>query len=564
MKKILLIFIILLMKNYVLAEGDPLFNPYSMEGLHYVWAGYDGHDTEIYYSYWDGKKWAGIQQITDNLSNDLSPTLALDKDKNPWIVWSGEDGVSSSIYCRYWDGQRWSSIVQVSEVNIYEDTLPMIAFDNKNIPWVVWCGNDGVDDDIYVSSYSYSKKGWINHGMVNSDDNTPDITPVLCFDIYNNAVVVWSGYDMGNYQLYFSQRQDKIWTNEKVVAKGPFSDNLPILLKGRDDVIKLLWSQKNRYYKAIWDGQGWSSPGEIQVLIQKDFFDRLDINTIGPGYIVWITDGIPQGMKIFYPDKTVKNPQFVVSWIGRILNWVEGEIDPSAVAEVEPNKYIAFGDSITWGYGAQTEGYPPRLERKLNERIGPSIVVNEGLGGETTVGGLERIDEVLRSDNAQFLLLMEGTNDVSRGYSTDTIIFNLGVMVDKTMAYGTTPLLASLTPRIDGWAHYVESVINPAISNLASEKKVTYVDQYTEMNANKESYLIDHVHPNDAGYELMAEIWFKAIDNILNPPGKDDGSGCGAVPPMYFNKTSGGLYKNLEFLFAILLIILFLKKHAYQ
>jgi len=225
---------------------------------------------------------------------------------------------------------------------------------------------------------------------------------------------------------------------------------------------------------------------------------------------------------------------------------------------VEDNKYIAFGDSITGGVGAH-EGYPSRLQRMLTERVTPSTVINEGVAGERTFRGASRIDDVLNAHNAKYILIMEGTNDVSVDYSTETIISNLRQMIDKAINFGTTPLIAGLPPRKDNLDDRVKLDINPAISALAQEKGIIYVDQYTEMATNKNAYMSDYLHPNDAGYELMAEIWCKAIkDNILYPPTDDDNKGCGAVPPMSRNN-SNGLHNNISLLALVVTFLLFLR-----
>lgn len=231
--------------------------------------------------------------------------------------------------------------------------------------------------------------------------------------------------------------------------------------------------------------------------------------------------------------------------------------------EVEQNKYIAFGDSITKGYNSSDgRGYPQKLENTLNIRIGPSTVVNEGINGERTFGGLERIDDVLHTYNAKFILIMEGTNDVndiSAVCSTETIIFNLEQMIDKAVKFGTTPLIATLPPRKDDLDDRVKKDVNPAISRLAQEKGITLVDQYTKMANNKDAYMSDCLHPNDAGYELIAENWFIGINNILNPQ-EDHNGGCGVVPPIYRKNNSKGFYNNLCPLWILLILTLFLKR----
>jgi lysophospholipase L1-like esterase len=115
---------------------------------------------------------------------------------------------------------------------------------------------------------------------------------------------------------------------------------------------------------------------------------------------------------------------------------------------------IAFGDSITAGYGSISGGYPPKLETLLAQHCKPSTVYNAGVGGEQTPEGLSRFDELLNSFPANFILIMEGANDVSSGISVETTQFNLQAMIDKCKVFGITPLLATLTPSIDPILHF--------------------------------------------------------------------------------------------------------------
>ncbi|HUP42447.1 MAG TPA: GDSL-type esterase/lipase family protein, partial [Thermoanaerobaculia bacterium] len=105
---------------------------------------------------------------------------------------------------------------------------------------------------------------------------------------------------------------------------------------------------------------------------------------------------------------------------------------PAASPAAAQTKYIAFGDSITNPGGDFDDpsrpcpeecGYPPRLEDLLQEAGIEAEVVNAGLGGEDTAQGLSRLDGVLAQEGGDVLLLMEGTNDISRGLSPETIRF---------------------------------------------------------------------------------------------------------------------------------------------
>ncbi|HEX3100286.1 MAG TPA: GDSL-type esterase/lipase family protein, partial [Pyrinomonadaceae bacterium] len=91
---------------------------------------------------------------------------------------------------------------------------------------------------------------------------------------------------------------------------------------------------------------------------------------------------------------------------------------PLATPPVTANrpKIIAFGDSLTAGFGlAEKESYPYLLQEKLKADGFDYEVVNAGLSGDTSLGGLERADWVFQQDNAKILILELGANDLLRG-----------------------------------------------------------------------------------------------------------------------------------------------------
>jgi len=104
-----------------------------------------------------------------------------------------------------------------------------------------------------------------------------------------------------------------------------------------------------------------------------------------------------------------------------------------------------FGDSITAGYGSTP--YSVYLQSLINSSKNEVLVINRGLGGETTVHGVNRISGVLSGTTPRFILIMEGANDVGEGISSATTRFNLSVMIDKSRAGGATPIISTITPR---------------------------------------------------------------------------------------------------------------------
>ncbi len=198
-------------------------------------------------------------------------------------------------------------------------------------------------------------------------------------------------------------------------------------------------------------------------------------------------------------------------------------------ASRDPDQYVAFGDSITWGGGFY--GYPPRLESLLEEKYGSAVVWNAGVGGEGTSEGLARIDFVLTGTNSKFLLLMEGTNDAANLLvSIGTAAANLREMCRRALAAGWTPLLATITPRSDWiWsqpnyrARYDD--LNDRIRQIALDLGITLVDafeafmDYPASQGGYAALLFDGVHPNWLGYQVLAEAWFAGLKAVkFDPP----------------------------------------------
>jgi len=125
---------------------------------------------------------------------------------------------------------------------------------------------------------------------------------------------------------------------------------------------------------------------------------------------------------------------------------------------------------------------------------------------------------------------MEGTNDIvfSR-ISIDTAAFNLDLMVRKCLDFGVFPAIATIIPRNDWkWQNkfFRDRIfdLNEKIRELAKNSAIPLVDQfnlfyyYPEEEGGWESLLSDYNHPNEEGYQLMAEEWFEEIRNFPFPP----------------------------------------------
>lgn len=178
-------------------------------------------------------------------------------------------------------------------------------------------------------------------------------------------------------------------------------------------------------------------------------------------------------------------------------------------------KIVAFGDSLTAGFGLlEKESYPYLLQEKLNADGHDLEVVNAGISGDTTLGGLERIDWVLEIENIKILILELGANDLMRGVPPAKIKSNLDTIIRKAKAKNVRVLLCGmLAPPGNGDYSREFTMLFP---DLATEHKVDFLAFLLDGVALKKEFnQADGIHPNAEGEKIMTENVFKALKPML-------------------------------------------------
>ena len=170
----------------------------------------------------------------------------------------------------------------------------------------------------------------------------------------------------------------------------------------------------------------------------------------------------------------------------------------------------AMGDSITHGHGQVP--YPSVLQQLIDGTAQKVQVVNYGQSGERTDQGVNRIDKVLAQSHPNYIIIMEGADDVIAGLSPTSVKFNLGVMIDKSRGAGAAPVLGNITPDTRFNANSViSSAYNPQISGLAGEKNVALVDAYGALIVDWRHLNVDGLHPNSAGHRILAQNFYNVL-----------------------------------------------------
>lgn len=169
----------------------------------------------------------------------------------------------------------------------------------------------------------------------------------------------------------------------------------------------------------------------------------------------------------------------------------------------------AFGDSLTAGYGVDlTESYPYLLERKLQEEDISARVINMGVSGETTSGGLERVSFVLEQ-NPDIILLGLGANDMLRSLPPSLVKSNLETIIVGLLQGNKKIILLGMKSVTTNGQTYRQE-FDAIYSDLAKKYNLTLVPFFLEgvvlrptLNTN------DGIHPNKSGYEKIVS------ENIL-------------------------------------------------
>ena len=183
----------------------------------------------------------------------------------------------------------------------------------------------------------------------------------------------------------------------------------------------------------------------------------------------------------------------------------------------EPRTIVFFGDSLTAGYGVDpAEAFPALIQKKLDEAGRPWRVVNAGLSGETTAGGLRRLGWILRQP-ADIFVLELGGNDGLRGLPLETSRANLQAMIERIRAAypRVTVVLAGMQMPANLGPDYTRqfAAMYPALAEKNHTVLVPFllegVGGVTGLNQ------ADGIHPNAEGHCKVAETVWSAIKNLL-------------------------------------------------
>lgn len=165
---------------------------------------------------------------------------------------------------------------------------------------------------------------------------------------------------------------------------------------------------------------------------------------------------------------------------------------------------LAFGDSITYGYGVmQKDSYPAQLQKKTGLRV-----INAGISGEESSEGLSRLSALL-VNKPDLVILCHGGNDILRKRSDEKLKTNLIEMINLIKESGAKVLLVGV-PNFG----MLGVKIHPLYSEVANETEVFFEEDVLSLVEADNRLKIDTIHPNRQGYEIMTDAFIKHLKLI--------------------------------------------------
>lgn len=191
---------------------------------------------------------------------------------------------------------------------------------------------------------------------------------------------------------------------------------------------------------------------------------------------------------------------------------------PAAASDPAKPKIVFLGDSLTAGLGLPSDqSYPSLIGKKLRDSGYDYEIVNAGVSGDTSAGGVRRLDWSLQGD-VHALVVALGANDGLRGLPTDDMKKNLEAVLDRAKARNIPVVLAGMEAPPNNGPEYTRE-FREVYAELAKEYDVRFVPfLLLGVAGNASLNQGDGIHPNARGAEIVAALVLAELEPLLRRP----------------------------------------------
>ncbi len=177
---------------------------------------------------------------------------------------------------------------------------------------------------------------------------------------------------------------------------------------------------------------------------------------------------------------------------------------------------LIMGDSLSAEYGMRKgSGWVELLNKRLKKEQKEVKIINASISGETTFGGLIRLNDLLKNHRPQIVIIELGANDGLRGLQIQAAEKNLKQMILQSQKYGAKVLLLGMRIPPNYGQDYTQRFFN-MYGKLASSEGTGLVPFFLDNVADKvDLFQADHIHPNEKAQPVLLENVWKELNKIL-------------------------------------------------
>ena len=190
--------------------------------------------------------------------------------------------------------------------------------------------------------------------------------------------------------------------------------------------------------------------------------------------------------------------------------------DSSKTTNLDVSSILVLGDSISAGYGMNVDdGWVNLMNQTLRQRELAYRMVNASISGETTVGGLRRLPDLLQEHAPSIVVIELGGNDGLRGYPTTKIMDNLLTMTDLVKAAGAQPVIITMRIPPNYGPRYTRA-FEQVFADAAEQSKATLVPfLFEELAVDAQMMQDDGIHPTAKAQPLLVEGFLPYLLDLM-------------------------------------------------
>lgn len=189
----------------------------------------------------------------------------------------------------------------------------------------------------------------------------------------------------------------------------------------------------------------------------------------------------------------------------------------SPVMAASGKKILLLGDSLGASYGVPvSQGWAKQLDAKLSKQPEPVHIVNASISGDTTAGGLSRIESLLKEEKPDWVLIELGGNDGLRGLNLKAMKSNLVGMIELTRKYDAKPVLIGIKIPPNYGRRYRDR-FEQTFVDVSQQEKVPFMPFLLDGVGGIDNFMQDdRIHPNTEAQPVISENVWKFLQPLLD------------------------------------------------